>query len=199
MSPPTTNVQVGEALKSKVAIKPVMHQQYARKPIAFPLQILATLPTKKIDHLRNGRTQAHGTSLIKRMDARRRTYAVPTIDSLLGPHLNNIQRALGKATERQSLLTANLANLNTPGYKRKDLDFNIILDDSLHGPSTISQWANQHGERSASGTSLRQDGNNVDLEREVFAIAETEQRYQVLSEMAISYFSNLKSVIKEGR
>jgi flagellar basal-body rod protein FlgB len=124
---------------------------------------------------------------------------VPTIDSLLGPHLNNIQRALGKATERQSLLTANLANLNTPGYKRKDLDFNIILDDSLHGPSTISQWASQRGERSAPGTSLRQDGNNVDLEREVFAIAETEQRYQVLSEMAISYFSNLKSVIKEGR
>ncbi|MEJ5169973.1 MAG: flagellar basal body protein, partial [Fimbriimonadales bacterium] len=55
------------------------------------------------------------------------------IDSLFGPHLDRLQRAMDKATHRQALLTENLANVNTPGYKRKDLDFNLVLDEALSG------------------------------------------------------------------
>jgi flagellar basal-body rod protein FlgB len=48
-------------------------------------------------------------------------------------------------------------------------------------------------------SSLRLDGNNVDVEREVMSIAETEHRFNALTEMTSRYFSGLKSVIREGR
>lgn len=115
------------------------------------------------------------------------------LEGLFQPHLGNVERALGLATKRQSLLMANLANVNTPGYRRRDLDFNIALDRAagLSGRS-------QEGARAESGA-IRIDGNGVDLEREVAAIAETELRYQLLTEFAGRYFGGLKNVIREGR
>lgn len=113
------------------------------------------------------------------------------LDALFNPQIDRFSRALSATTYRQGLLTSNLANVNTPGYKRRDADFNIALDsasDRLKGFGTA-----------ADGGSLRLDGNNVDLEREVSAIAETELRYQALTEMTTRYFAGLKSVIKEGR
>ena len=47
--------------------------------------------------------------------------------------------------------------------------------------------------------SIRRDGNSVDLESEVVALAETDLHYRMLSEMTGRYFSGLKSVIREGR
>lgn len=120
-------------------------------------------------------------------------------DSLFGDHMNNVQRALGKTSQRQALLMANLANVNTPGYKRKDLDFNIVLSDALHGPQKLKQMMEDAKGGNSSNTTLNQDNNNVDMEREVFAIAETEARYQVLTEMTNNYFANLRSAIREGK
>lgn len=120
-------------------------------------------------------------------------------ESLFGSQLENIQRALGKTSQRQSLLMANLANVNTPGYKRKDIDFNIVLDEAVHGPSMLQRLKDSSQETSPSNTEMRKDGNNVDLEREVFSISETEARYQVLTEMTNNYFANMKSVIREGK
>lgn len=47
--------------------------------------------------------------------------------------------------------------------------------------------------------SIRQDGNSVDLEREVAALTETQLHYSALSEMARRYFQSMHEVIKEGR
>src|SRR5688572_22682505 len=109
---------------------------------------------------------------------------VPTLDNLFGTHINNVGKALSKATQRHSLLSANLANVNTPGYKRRDADFSIALDDAMKKPSLLSKWREDKQLQKGQGGSLRLDGNNVDLEKEVMAIAETELRYQALSDMA---------------
>jgi flagellar basal-body rod protein FlgB len=117
---------------------------------------------------------------------------VPLLDNLFGPHLNNLQNALGRASQRHALLTNNLANVNTPGYKRQDMDFNITLQEEMDRPNL--QPAGQQ-----SGGTLRLDGNGVDMEKEVMGIAETEMRYQALTDMTSNYFANLKSVIREGK
>lgn len=122
------------------------------------------------------------------------------LDKLFGPQLTNLQRSLGRTTERHGLITANLANLNTPGYKRKDVDFGIVLSEEQERVSRLPKPRyGRMGSASEAGTSLRLDGNNVDLEREAQALAETELRYQALTEMASRYFAGLKTVIKEGR
>ena len=113
--------------------------------------------------------------------------------------MDHVGRALSRATERHSLLSANLANVNTPGYKRRDIDFSITLSEAMQRPSKLQQWQEQKQVKHGQGGSLRLDGNNVDLEKEVMAIAETELRYQALSDMAAGYFAGLKNVIREGR
>ncbi|MCL6624669.1 MAG: flagellar basal body protein, partial [Fimbriimonadales bacterium] len=47
------------------------------------------------------------------------------LNILFGPHADNLQKALSRTADRHRLLTSNLANINTPGYKRKDLNLAI--------------------------------------------------------------------------
>lgn len=113
------------------------------------------------------------------------------IDRLFSPHLANLQNALGRTSQRQGLLTNNLANINVPGYKRQDVDFGITLQQEM-GRQIDGMPRQDQG-------SVRVDGSSVDLEKEVFAMSETDLRYQLLTDMTSKYFSGLKNVIKEGR
>ena len=122
------------------------------------------------------------------------------LDNLFGPQINNLGKALSRATERQALLTGNLANANVPGYKRRDIDFNIVLDGEMSkGDASFKEMQDSSAQRKSDGTSTTVDGNNVDLEYEVMSLAETELRYQTLTEMTSRYFSNMKYVIREGK
>ena len=96
------------------------------------------------------------------------------------------------------MLMKNLANVNTPGYKREDMDFSIMLDEKMDEFDTMVAERSLKSKRS-SESSLRPDKNNVDLEMEVMSIAETEARFNALTELTGRYFSGLKNVIREGR
>lgn len=113
------------------------------------------------------------------------------LNSIFGP-VDNYQKAMSRATLRHSLLTNNLANVNTPGYKRKDIDFNITLADEQNKLSLLNNGAD---EPTTDSSSVRVDGNSVDMEHEVMSIAETELRYQALTDMTAHYFQGLKSAI----
>ncbi|HMS54882.1 MAG TPA: flagellar basal body protein [Fimbriimonadaceae bacterium] len=126
------------------------------------------------------------------MDARESTVRI--LDNLFGLHSENLGNALDRTSLRHSLLTSNLANLNTPGFKRRDVDFGVTLGDEM------SKLKHRPGaEIRVDNGSRRMDGNSVDLEQEVMGIAQTELRYQALTDMTSRYFSGLKNVIKEGR
>lgn len=118
------------------------------------------------------------------------------LDNLFGPQVNNLQHALSRTSQRHALLANNLANVNTPGYKRRDMDFSITLQEEMEKPGA----AVMNGESGAStGGTLRLDGNGVDLEKEVMSLAETELHYQALTDMTSSYFAGMKNVIREGK
>ena len=120
------------------------------------------------------------------------------LDNLFGPEADQFNRALNATSQRQSLLMNNLANVNTPGYKRQDSDFHIMLEDSMDDfDRTVASKIS--GSSSSNRTSLRQDGNNVDMEYEVMSIANTETHYNTLTELTSRYFSGLNSVIREGK
>lgn len=119
------------------------------------------------------------------------------MDRMFGSHSENLRKAMGKTSERAGLLAGNLANVNTPGYKRRDTDFAIELDQRTGGPQGMERM--QQMRSSIDSTSIRIDGSSVDMEKEVMAMAETEMRFQILSEITSRHFSGLKNVIKEGR
>ncbi len=123
------------------------------------------------------------------------------LDNLFGNQISDLQSALGRTAKRHGALSDNIANINTPGYKRKDVDFNIVLSEAMNTPgkARMRDLQEQAAQRASDSTSLRADGNNVDMERETFALAETQLRYEALTDMTAGYFSNLKSVIREGK
>ncbi|MEQ1822881.1 MAG: flagellar basal body rod protein FlgB [Fimbriimonadaceae bacterium] len=119
------------------------------------------------------------------------------LNNLFGPHIGNLSNALGRTTQRHALLSNNLANVNTPGYKRQDMGFGITLDGAMQSKS--EQFRSGSDDIKTDENSVLVDGNSVDLEKEVTKLAETELRYQALTDMTAQYFSGLKNVIKEGR
>jgi flagellar basal-body rod protein FlgB len=104
-------------------------------------------------------------------------------------------------SQRASLLTKNLANVNVPDYKRQDIDFAITPEgeNPKSGESLRNLQQKFGSDAPGASSSIRIDGNSVDLETEVMSISEMEIRYQLIAEMTSRHFSGLKSVIREGR
>lgn len=117
------------------------------------------------------------------------------LDNLFGPHTRNLEKALDRTTTRHTLLSENLANVNTPGYKRQDIDFGITLEQEMSRTNLDAAGSGRTVDRG----SIRVDGSSVDLETEVASLAETELRYQMLTELSARYFRGLENVIREGR
>ena len=124
---------------------------------------------------------------------RKRQSLTAMLDKIFTDHLTDLQNALSRTTQRQGLLTQNLANVNVPNYKRKDMDFHVTLQSELLGPAQLNL---RQGDDT---TNLRTDGNNVDIEREMTGIAETDIHYQALTSMMTDYFTGLKFAIREGK
>jgi flagellar basal-body rod protein FlgB len=129
--------------------------------------------------------------IIKRKEAAKSS---AMLNRIFSDQLGDLQNALSRTGQRQALLTENLANANVPHYKRHDIDFHVALQSQMKGPSLA---ASDQG--STDSSSLSADGNNVDIEREVTSISETDLHYQALTQLVTNYFSELKSAIREGK
>ena len=98
-------------------------------------------------------------------------------------YVNILDKAADAANLRNELLTNNIANVSTPNYKRKDLDFESVLQGELAGEKNLSKAvkkANQNLETldaqvytDNASLSYRLDGNNVDINTEEARLAET--------------------------
>ncbi len=109
------------------------------------------------------------------------------LDGLFAGGLSNLERGLDRTARRQELLMNNLANVNVPGYKRRDMDFAVALDGEMGGDAFESEG------------SVRVDDSSVDPEQEAAGIAQMELRFSTLSDLTAGYFSGLKNAIREGR
>jgi flagellar basal-body rod protein FlgB len=79
-----------------------------------------------------------------------------------------LEVAIRGTEQRQTVLANNLANVNTPGFKRSDVSFQGALADALQSSngSTAAVDATAFTTSTDSSTSMRADGNNVDVDTE---------------------------------
>jgi flagellar basal-body rod protein FlgB len=94
---------------------------------------------------------------------------------------------------RQKTVSRNLANLNTPGFTRSDVDFFSHMRQLFDGDDVTPTAAED------TVTPVRLDGNNVTVEREMFALSETEILYNAASRFASGALARMKYAIGEGR
>lgn len=126
-----------------------------------------------------------------------------------GPVLNVLQKGLDASSMRQQVLSNNIANIDTPQFKRSDVDFQAILGVALGekgGDLSMKLTAPKHIPGLADGggsgvvvdqsTSFRNDGNNVDVDREMTNVAENGLYYNSLTRAISSQLGLLRMVIK---
>ncbi len=125
-----------------------------------------------------------------------------------------LNRGLSGASLRQNILSNNLANANTPNFKRSDVSFasELMASPSSSGRLPLYRTHNQHLQRRLDGqmaqgfsihqdtqTVMRNDGNNVDVDREMVMVMENQLHYQAMADVANRRLSQLRNVIGEGR
>ena len=120
-------------------------------------------------------------------------------------YVNVLEKAADASWKRETVLANNIANVNTPGYKRKDLDFEGILKQELgrcKHTSLDTKIDNLHMDHlnpsvytDLSNYSYRLDGNNVDIDVEEVEYASEQLRYQGITAGINNEFNRMKTVI----
>jgi flagellar basal-body rod protein FlgB len=100
-------------------------------------------------------------------------------------------RFLTYLSNRQEVIASNIANADTPGYRTRDvempLDFSGALGEAVDAAIDVP------------GLAVRNDGNNVSIDREARLLAENGIRFNLATQMVRAELKDIRSAIEEGR
>lgn len=121
-------------------------------------------------------------------------------------YINVLDKAADAAWLRETAISNNISNEDTPGYKRQDVDFEGALQRELGKSKYVSldnKVSNLHMDHlnvsiytDAENYSYRLDDNNVDPEQEYAELVSTQIKYNALIDSMTKEFARIKSVIK---
>ncbi len=105
-----------------------------------------------------------------------------------------MKKSLDALWMRQKTIANNLANIDTPGYKSREVRFEQYLKEngSFEDVPDPEIFIND-------STSLREDGNNVDVDKEGVELYRVQIQYEYMIRKLSDEFSNIKIVLTEGR
>lgn len=142
------------------------------------------------------------------------------IDRLLSTEMMDlVQRSLDASALSHKVIANNIANVDTPGFKRAEVVFSDKLKralearqnagDSLELARTDARHLSLEDAEDVDSvrpevvtditSSLRNDGNNVDIDHEVSLLSQNTVWYQTLAQITKSQFTDLMSAVHEGR
>ncbi|UZD75716.1 flagellar basal body rod protein FlgB [Bacillus siamensis] len=122
--------------------------------------------------------------------------------------IQNLENALGRADIKQKVLTNNIANIDTTNYKAKKVSFRNLLDQETSNLEAVktdyrhvdfTDSGDDYSVVSSGDTSYQQNGNNVDIDKEMTDLAENQINYQALVERMSGKFNSLKTVLTGGK
>lgn len=131
-------------------------------------------------------------------------------------NFNYLPRAMEAANIRQEVIAHNMANVNTPNYKKSNLVFEDLLAKELYGEQTDGklQMVRTHDNHLPPAnvpffaiptivqdhqTLMRVDDNNVDIDIEMASLAKNQIYFNALATQMTNYVTKLKNVITSGQ
>jgi flagellar basal-body rod protein FlgB len=122
------------------------------------------------------------------------------------PMTEALSRFLDVNVARHKLIAANIANIDTPGYRTRDLDFHAELararvsqsEEPAGGLSYASYTPYAPVARPVRGLLERPDGNNVSVERESLLLAETQMKFNLGVQLLKDEFHGISQAINSG-
>ena len=108
------------------------------------------------------------------------------LDRLAG----QLERYMDLLSTRQRLVASNIANADTPGYRTQDIDFQSEFQSAMGGPpKTVG----------VPDLQVKNDGNDVSLDRESRLLMENAMRFQLASNLLRGQIRAVRSAIQEGK
>ncbi len=122
--------------------------------------------------------------------------------------------ALDGLTRRQEAISSNVANVDTVGYKRKSVTFERALRDQIaavhgehplatthagHVPNASMAGRDLNGIEDRDVVASRNDDNKVSIDEEMSLLADTQLRYQALTQSINGRLGTLRNIIRGGR
>lgn len=128
--------------------------------------------------------------------------------SLFGGTISNIEHGLSYASVKQKTIAQNIANVDTPNYKSKDVSFSKMLSDAQDSYIKAYRTNDKHIDfqtdsktpsvYSYSNLRYRENGNGVDMDKEQASLAENTIYYNALIDRENSKLNTLLTVAKGG-
>lgn len=119
-------------------------------------------------------------------------------------NINLLQKSLDGLWLKQRVISHNIANLDTPAYKTKTVAFEDVLADIQEKSENSKQLTEKLKEAKpevveTDAAPLREDGNNVDIDKENIEMVRAQLQYEYTVRMLSDEISRLKYAINEGR
>jgi flagellar basal-body rod protein FlgB len=116
------------------------------------------------------------------------------------PLMRGLERVLDVSALRHQVIAANLANVDTPGYRTRDLrPFAGEIERAMAGnESSLSEQSFTPVAHEIRGLLERPDGNNVSVERESLLLAQNQLRFQVAVQFMKAEFHRMSLAITGG-
>jgi len=114
---------------------------------------------------------------------------------LNGGDLRTLERFLDVTSMRQTLVSTNVANVDTPGYQTRDVDFRGEMARAVNGDTQDGMSPFVMPVR---GLLARPDGNNVSVDREAMLLAEVQLQFKAATSILRAEFARIHSAIHEG-
>ena len=128
---------------------------------------------------------------------------------LFGGTIGSLEKGLAYATLKNKAIAQNIANVDTPNYKAKEVSFKQVFENVQKEPLTSYRTDVRHftfevgqsapGLYSYNNFSARPNGNGVNMDAEQASLAENQIYYNALIDRVSGKLSTLNNVIKGGR
>jgi flagellar basal-body rod protein FlgB len=107
-----------------------------------------------------------------------------------------LERYLDVQSMRQALVSTNIANVDTPGYHTRDIDFRGELQRAMSGQADDASSPFVVPVR---GLIARPDGNNVNVDRESMLLAEVQLQFKAAAAVLRAEYAQIHTAIREGQ
>jgi flagellar basal-body rod protein FlgB len=111
------------------------------------------------------------------------------------PIMQLLQGYLKVTSDRQQMIASNIANVDTPGYHTKDINFQTAMRQVSDDGNDMQLMP---ASTEVEGLPERPDGNNVNIDREGLLMGEAQLQYQMGVQLIKAEFHRLLTAIKEG-
>lgn len=128
---------------------------------------------------------------------------------LFSSTFSNLEKALNYSALKQKVISQNVANVDTPNYKAKDVSFKSLFQEKVNDSIRAHRTDTRHFDFSVpnSGNAIytrnngryNQNGNSVDIDKEMADLAKNQIYYTAVAEKTKDKFSSLQNVIRGGK